>query len=72
MDQVSAKNYKNLEVLLRSQDEARFGRIMDPRSCWAKIPCRPVVNLALVREFKYAYAAAAQAGYEILDPVALD
>jgi transposase len=59
MDQVSAKNYKNLEVLLMFQDEARFGRIIDPRSCWAKTPYRPVVNLALVREFKYAYAAVA-------------
>ena len=39
------------------QDEARFGRISDPRSCWAPAPHRPVVNLALVREFRYEYAA---------------
>jgi transposase len=39
------------------QDEARFGRMSDPRSCWAPTPARPVVNLALIREFKYEYAA---------------
>lgn len=38
-------------------DEARFGRMSDPRSCWAPAPHRPVVNLALVREFRYEYAA---------------
>jgi hypothetical protein len=35
------------------QDEARFGRMSDPRSCCAH---RPVVNLALVRELRYEYA----------------
>ncbi len=39
------------------QDEARFGRIRDPRSCWAPAPHRPVVNLALIREYRYEYAA---------------
>jgi hypothetical protein len=39
------------------QDEARFGRMSDPRSCWAPAPMRPVVNLALIREFRYEYAA---------------
>ena len=29
----------------------------DPRACWAPAPQRPVVNLALVREFRYEYAA---------------
>ncbi len=29
----------------------------DPRFCWAPAPHRPVVNLALVREFRYEYAA---------------
>jgi transposase len=38
-------------------DEARFGRMSDPRSCWAPAPHRPVVNLALVREFRYEYAS---------------
>ena len=39
------------------QDEARFGRMSDPRACWAPAPHRPVVHLALVREFRYEYAA---------------
>ena len=34
------------------QDEARFGRMSDPRACWAPAPHRPVVNLALIREYK--------------------
>jgi len=39
------------------QDEARFGRMSDPRACWAPAPHRPVVNLALIREYRYEYAA---------------
>lgn len=39
------------------QDEARFGRMSDPRSCWSPAPFRPTVNLALIREFRYEYAA---------------
>jgi transposase len=51
------KNEKQLPVRLMFQDEARFGRMSDPRSCWAPAPHRPVVNLALIREFRYEYAA---------------
>ena len=51
------KNQKQLPIRLMFQDEARFGRMSDPRSCWAPMPKRPVVNLALIREFKYEYAA---------------
>lgn len=39
------------------QDEARFGRMSDPRACWAPKPLRPMVNLALIREFRYEYAS---------------
>lgn len=39
------------------QDEGRFGRISDPRRCWAPYPMRPDVKAALVREYTYAYAA---------------
>lgn len=38
-------------------DEARFGRITDPRRCWAPFPSRPLVHAAVVQEFTYAYAA---------------
>lgn len=51
------KNEKRLPVRLMFQDEARFGRMSDPRACWAPAPKRPVVNLALIREFRYEYAA---------------
>lgn len=51
------KNDKKLSIRLMFQDEARFGRMSDPRSCWAPAPLRPIRNLALVREFRYEYAA---------------
>jgi transposase len=51
------KNHNHLPVQLMFQDEARFGRMSDPLSCWAPAQTRPIVNLALVREFKYEYAA---------------
>jgi transposase len=57
---VAAANQQNIDRLpirLMFQDEARFGRMSDPRACWAPAPQRPVVNLALVREFRYEYAA---------------
>ena len=54
---VCLNNQNKLPVRLMFQDEARFGRMSDPSSCWAPAPLRPIVNLALVREFKYEYAA---------------
>ena len=39
------------------QDESRFGRISDPRRCWAPPAIRPVVPCQIVREYTYAYAA---------------
>lgn len=51
------KNEKNLPVRLVFQDEARFGRMSQPRACWAPAPHRPMVGRALVREFRYEYAA---------------
>lgn len=57
MAAASLKNRRNLPVRLIFQDEARFGRMSDPRSCWAPAPKRPMVRLAMVREFRYEYAA---------------
>lgn len=51
------KNQENLPVRLMFQDEARFGRMSDPRACWAPMPNRPMVNRAIIREFRYEYAA---------------
>lgn len=53
----SIKNESSLPLRLMFQDEARFGRMSDPRSCWAPAPYRPIVNLALIREFRYEYGA---------------
>lgn len=39
------------------QDEARFGRMNDPKACWAPLPVRPLVGAQLVREFVYVFGA---------------
>jgi transposase len=39
------------------QDEGRFGRITDPRRCWAPPGIRPDVPAQIVREYSYAFAA---------------
>jgi len=57
VDAACVKNQENLPVRLMFQDEARFGRMSDPRSCWSPAPFRPVVNLALIREIMYEYAS---------------
>lgn len=57
MAAANQKNVDRLPLRLMFEDEARFGRMSDPRACWAPAPHRPVVNLALVREFRYEYAA---------------
>jgi hypothetical protein len=44
-------------VRLMFQDEARFGRMVRIRRCWAPMPCRPAVNNGYEREFVYVYGA---------------
>jgi transposase len=39
------------------QDEARFGRISDPKACWAMAPVRPEVGAQMVREYVYVFGA---------------
>ena len=39
------------------QDEARFGRISDPKRCWAMKPVRPEVKTQMVREYVYVFGA---------------
>ena len=48
---------KGRNVRLMFQDEARFGRMVRIRKCWACAPQRPVVNNGYVREFVYVYGA---------------
>jgi hypothetical protein len=42
-------------VRLMFQDEARFGRMVRIRRCWAPTPERPVVNNGYERQFVYVY-----------------
>lgn len=51
------KNKEKRPVRLMFQDEARFGRMSNPCSCWAPAPFRPMVKRAIIREYKYQYAA---------------
>jgi hypothetical protein len=44
------------DVCIMFQDEARFGRINEVRSCWVK-GARPVVQCQIVREYTYAYVS---------------
>ena len=44
-------------VRLMFQDEARFGRRVRMRRCWAPVPQRPVVANGYEREFTYVYGA---------------
>jgi len=42
---------------LMFQDEGRFGRISDPRKCWAPEGMRPYAPYQIVREYTYVFAA---------------
>ena len=42
-------------VRLMFQDEARFGRMVRIRRCWAPAPDRPVVDNGYERQFVYVY-----------------
>ena len=45
------------QLRLTFQDEARFGRINDPRRCWAPQGVRPEVGMQIVREYIDAFGA---------------
>lgn len=44
-------------IRLMFQDEARFGRMVRIRRCWAPNPSRPIVNNGYERQFVYVYGA---------------
>jgi hypothetical protein len=46
---------RDRRVRLMFQDEARFGRMVRIRRCWAPTPERPVVNNGYERQFVYVY-----------------
>lgn len=54
-----AQKAKALEkpLIVLFQDEARFGRVQDPKRCWCPKQTRPKVKSQLVREYLYAYGA---------------
>ena len=45
------------KVRVMFQDEAGFGRISKPASCWVTGKMRPVIASQHVREFRYAFGA---------------
>ena len=44
-------------VRLMYQDEASFGRISDPSSCWCFPGFRPIVSSLRIREYRHAFGA---------------
>jgi transposase len=54
---VQRADYHGRKLRVFFQDEGRFGRISDPRSCWAPPQIRPVVKAHHIREYIYAFAA---------------
>lgn len=44
-------------VCILAQDEGRFGRINEPRRCWAPRPRRPSAPRQIVREYVYVFSA---------------
>ena len=45
------------QLRLMFLDEARLGRINDPRRCWAPKGFRPEAGMQIVREYTYAFGA---------------
>jgi transposase len=46
---------KNLKLKLMFQDEARFGRLKQPKRCWAPRHIQPEVPSQIIREYEYVY-----------------
>jgi len=57
--EVSRQAGRGRPLRLLFQDEARFGRLSNPRPCWAPSGLRPEVGAQRVREYSYAFAAVA-------------
>jgi len=56
--ELTTRTEQERPVRLMFQDEAAFGRISDPKRCWAPRGIRPIVAKQMVREYSYAYIAA--------------
>jgi hypothetical protein len=58
MEKISLElNSNNLPTLLMLKDEAPFGTMSNLIASLAAAPFRPIVNIAVVREFRCEYAA---------------
>jgi putative transposase len=44
-------------IKLWSEDEARFGRMNNPKRCWTPKNIRPIVHLQRIREYIYVFSA---------------
>ncbi len=55
--EVLLQEQRGRQLRLMFQDEARFGRINDPRRCWSPKGFRPEVGTQIVREYTYAFGA---------------
>lgn len=56
-DLLEAEAVKPRRVRLMFQDEARFGRMVRIKRCWAPSPLRPCVDNGYERQFTYVYGA---------------
>jgi transposase len=54
---LTPQDVRGRRVRLMFQDEARFGRMVRIRRCWAPLPARPMVSNGYEREFVYVYGA---------------
>jgi hypothetical protein len=52
-----AAGHPNRPLRLLFEDEARFGRMSNPRHCWAPAGCRPQVPTHRVREFTHVFGS---------------
>ena len=48
----------NRPIKIWAQDEARFGRMNNPKKCWAPPQIRPIVHLQRIRQYLYVFSAA--------------
>lgn len=56
-DGLAEARSRGLPLKIMFQDEARFGRINEPKRCWCRSGFRPKVGKQIVREYVYAYGA---------------
>jgi hypothetical protein len=56
-DMLKPEAVRGRRIRLMFQDEARFGRMVRIRRCWAPTPDRPAVDNGYEREYVYVYGA---------------